>query len=254
MRFNRFFAMPTHRSTLLNRFRQAVPSHRIPYFVHAGNSLAVCASCSDDMVPLRAFMIGATACNIAFNLLQPLPLWTPVYWGAFFCTVHATQIARIFADSQDVTLSEREHSLYESCFLSHGFTPRQFLTLLRNSDAAWVSYSSGECIAQAGTKISAIHLVLPGSGTGACVFVDKKGPGDQNESSINGTESGAPAAPAQCGLRRLSSNSDGVIARVQSGSIRHGLWIGDVWEPDDPTHCVKCACSEQYMRVQSMKS
>ena len=55
----------------LARLRAAVPAHRVNYFVHAGNSLAVVASLSDDMVQLRSFMIGATTCGMCYNLLQP---------------------------------------------------------------------------------------------------------------------------------------------------------------------------------------
>ena len=88
---------------LLGRLRSAVPASRVNYFVHAGNGLAVLASCSEDMLHLRSFMIGATSCNIAFNLLQrPQPLWTPCYWGAFFVAAHGIQIARILRERGDV--------------------------------------------------------------------------------------------------------------------------------------------------------
>ena len=114
----------------LARLRAAVPEGRVNLFVHAGNSLAVVASCSDEMVQLRTCMIGATTCGILYNLLQPIPQWTPTYWGVFFVSAHSIQIARILRERSAVSMGEREHELYEKCFMSHGWTPRMFLSLL----------------------------------------------------------------------------------------------------------------------------
>jgi len=208
---------------IIARFRSLVPSHRVNNFVHLGNSLAVVASCSDDMVQLRSFMIGATSCNICFNLLQPTPLRTPAYWGCFFITAHGIQIARILREKSDVSMSEREHELYERCFLPHGFTPRQYLALLRESNAAWVTFAPGDTIARQGEEVRALHLVT--GGTGSAVVHEEA------QSAGSGGAGGSPLAH-DGSLVRHRSATDGVIACLSQKSMRRsGFWVGDCWDP-----------------------
>ena len=196
---------------MLSRLRSAVPASRINLFVHAGNSLAVCASVSEDMVQLRSFMIGATSCSMVYNLLQPTPLWTPVYWGAFFASMHAVQIARILRDNSEVTLSEREHTLYEQAFLPHGFTPRQFLRIMECG--SFVTLTPGDACAKQGEPVKALHCITSCS---------------QNATVEMQQESTAPDGDQK--LRRLDS-TDGVLSRVQPANLGGGLWVGEVWDP-----------------------
>ena len=203
---------------LLTRLRAAVPSHRISWFVHVGNSLAVIASVSDEMVQLRSCMIGATTCGVCYNLLQPTPLWTPTYWGCFFITAHAVQIMRILRERGDVRMTDREHSLYERCFLPHGFTPRQFQSLIRDADATWVRIPAGGAVAAKGEEIRSLHLVT--GGTGGCEVYDGPAPNAADPATAHH-------------LRRHVSAADGVIAHVGQDSIGAGFWVGDCWDPND---------------------
>ena len=41
-----------------------------------------------DMLQLRSLSVTASCCGIAYNLLQPTPLWAPAAWGAFFISCH----------------------------------------------------------------------------------------------------------------------------------------------------------------------
>jgi hypothetical protein len=200
--------------SLLARFRAAVPASRINLFVHAGNSLAVCASVSEDMIHLRSFMIGATASGMCFNLLQPKPLWTPVYWGCFFASMHAYQIGKILRETASCSLSEREHALYEDSFLPHGFTPRQFLRLMETGK--FVTLAPGEMCALEGEPVQALHLVTRIS-QGASVEL-------QHFSQL-------AARDGSSTLRRADSTA-GVLSRVEQASLGcGGLWVGDVWYP-----------------------
>ena len=156
---------------MLARLRAAVPTHRINYFVHAGNSLAVVASMSEDMVQLRSFMIGATACSMCFNALQRPALWTPVYWGSFFVSMHAYQIAKILRERQSISLSEREARVYESAFLPYGFTPRQFVSLM--ATGSFVTLTPGATCASQGEPVRALHLVTA-CGPEATIVVEQE--------------------------------------------------------------------------------
>lgn len=201
---------------MLARLRAAVPAHRVDMFVHAGNSLAVVASVSEDMVQLRSFMIGATSCSICFNLLQPKPLWTPVYWGSVFISMHSYQIAKILREQSSVSLSEREHAIYETIFMPHGFSPRAFRRLMQTGE--FVTLAPGARCATRGEAARSLHLVTSCS-DGAKVVVE------------------APRAPPTTTafdgvtLRRMDS-VDGVLAQVESSALDSGgLWVGDVWDP-----------------------
>jgi hypothetical protein len=44
--------------------------------------------CQKDMLQLRSLSVTASCCGIAYNLLQPTPLWAPAAWGAFFISCH----------------------------------------------------------------------------------------------------------------------------------------------------------------------
>lgn len=178
---------------LLDRFRQAVPPHRVSWFVHGGNMLAVAAMGSDDMVSLRSFMIGASSCAIVYNLLQPKPLIPPACWGLFFIAGHSMQIARIYWDQRAVPLSEEEHDVYDSAFLPYGFTPRAFAALLRHS--AWVDYPPGAMIAREGEP--RVHVSVVVDGTVDLLVAD---------------------------ICVHSIDAEAV-------SAHSGVWVGDAWDP-----------------------
>lgn len=205
---------------LLIRFRATVPSGRVNYFVHAGNSMAVCASCSDDMIQLRSFMIGATCCSIAFNLLQPTPLWTPCYWGSFFIAAHSVQIARILRARSDVTMSGREHNLYENCFMRHGFTPRMFLSVLHNANASWETFEAGDTLCEQGRPAEKLRLVTGGTGSLVVIQGGQEAPGAR-----------------QPRIQQYQSVTDSIICHIDQTGLRAGTWIGDCWEDHEATSC-----------------
>lgn len=146
-----------------------------------------------------------------YNLLQPKPLWTPCYWGTFFISAHSIQIARILRERSAVTMGEREHELYEKSFMPHGFTPRMFLSLLRDAKAEWVTLHPGDKVCVQGEHTDTLHLLTGGCGHVLVV---------QNQEE----------QPVAEGLRRRSSQLDGVLSRMGEESLSEGVWIGDCWE------------------------
>ncbi|EOD22997.1 hypothetical protein EMIHUDRAFT_447764 [Emiliania huxleyi CCMP1516] len=202
--------------SVLSRLRAAVPASRVNLFVHAGNSLAVCASMSEDMVSLRGFMIGASSCSMAFNMLQPAPLWTPVYWGGFFAAMHAYQLGKIFREQQSaVSLSGREHELYESAFLPHGFTPRQFLRLMQTGE--FVTLEPGEWCALQGEPVEALFFVT-GISPEASVELQQLQP------TSSSPHDGPPVQDVSKEMRLLRrvDSIDGVLSRVEPASLGSG--------------------------------
>jgi len=111
---------------------------------------------------LRALSIVASALGICYNLLQPIPLWAPAAWGVFFIGCHGYQLQELFRERESITLSEAEQDAYEKAFLPHGFTPRQFLDIMKQAEVKWTTYHKGEFIAKRGTPMSRLHFLLSG--------------------------------------------------------------------------------------------
>ena len=149
---------------------------------------------SEDMLQLRAFMIGASACGILYNLLQPLPLIPPACWGLFFIAGHTAQIYRILLESQPVAMSHDEHDLYDSVFLPYGFTPRNFAQLLTEGQCKWVEFKPGDLLAVEGDPVRHVAVILQGT-------VDV----------LHGEE---------------------VCHKIDDEAVRdhHGVWVGHAWD------------------------
>ncbi|KAK3286533.1 hypothetical protein CYMTET_5911 [Cymbomonas tetramitiformis] len=129
------------------------------YFIHFGNLLCVGAMGTTDMLLLRLFMVCANVCGIAYNLLQPTPLLTPVAWSTFFLGGHGMQLYRLVNEKQEVKLSSQECELYEQAFFSFGFTPRDFKSL---GKPMWKEFDEGEVVHFQDADIETLYYLLDG--------------------------------------------------------------------------------------------
>eukprot|EP01083_Nonionella_stella_P038283 104174_1 len=143
------------------------------YVVHFGNILAVCAMMQSEMLYLRCFMIGASICGITFNLLQPVPLIIPAYWGLFFVLGHSIQIYFLIRDKLPVSMSDDLQQVYEQAFSPYGFTARQYLDLCEFADYSFIRFKKGEYISTEGSNMPYLHWLLKGK-----VVINKKTLGD----------------------------------------------------------------------------
>lgn len=133
------------------------------YVVHFGNLLAVAAMGSSDMFTLRSFSICASFCGIAFNLLQPKPLWAPAAWGVFFIFGHSVQIARLILAKSVVSMNEDENRLYEEAFLPFGFSPKQYMGMLEAATPWTETKNKGENVFKRGTTMENLSYLLDGA-------------------------------------------------------------------------------------------
>eukprot|EP00854_Cymbomonas_tetramitiformis_P003695 gene3695-4633_t len=113
----------------------------------------------EDMLLLRLFMVCANVCGIAYNLLQPTPLLTPVAWSTFFLGGHGMQLYRLVNEKQEVKLSSQECELYEQAFFSFGFTPRDFKSL---GKPMWKEFDEGEVVHFQDADIETLYYLLDG--------------------------------------------------------------------------------------------
>jgi hypothetical protein len=165
---------------------------------------------SPDMLYLRSFMIGASASGILYNLLQPTPLIAPALWGCFFICGHSVQITRILLADEDVSMSTRDHELYEMAFLKYGFTPRVFARLMEEADATWVSFPDNTIIASQGSEVKRVQIILSGGAIFTHAVKHKK-----------------------------TSEVTNRVARVIDGDSvedHRGTWVGEAWDPDFLKH------------------
>jgi hypothetical protein len=133
------------------------------YVIHFGNGLAVIAMGSSDMLELRTFSMCSSTCGVAYNLLQPKPLWVPVGWGVFFICGQAVQIVRLLLSKTSVTFTEEEHYLYEHAFMPFGFTPKQYSALIKHAPPVRHEFKPGELVVTEGMPVTAIDYVVAGS-------------------------------------------------------------------------------------------
>lgn len=149
------------RESRLHRVREVCGRKR-HYFVHAGNLIFLAAINQTDMMNLRALSIVASAFGIAYNLLQPVPLFAPAAWGMFFVSCHVYYAGQLIKERQHITLTPEEEEVYEKGFLRYGFTPRQFTDILEHAHCVWNTFRSGEWIHREGDRREEVTLLISG--------------------------------------------------------------------------------------------
>ncbi|CAK9000082.1 unnamed protein product [Durusdinium trenchii] len=137
-------------------------STKCHYFVHIGNCIVLLAINQKDMLQLRSLSVTASLFGIAYNLLQPSPLWAPAAWGGFFISCHLYYIAQLLRDRVGITLDADHEAAYEMAFMGHGFTPRQFLKLFEAAHGRIEEARCGTFICRKGEPKKWVHYLLDG--------------------------------------------------------------------------------------------
>ncbi|GAB5369741.1 hypothetical protein AAMO2058_001431700 [Amorphochlora amoebiformis] len=160
-----FQALPgseVRKESLFARYRRILCANS-NYIIHFGNALILLAINQTDMLYLRGFTVCATVCGIAFNLLQPKPLYAPAGWGVFFIMCHAYQISILARERRKITLLPDQEEVYEKAFMPFGFTPRQFLDIIETTGSRCGVFIEGEDIQSRGNPMDELHYVLKGN-------------------------------------------------------------------------------------------
>lgn len=137
-------------------------SSRCHYFIHVGNCIVLLAINQKDMLQLRSLSVTASCCGIAYNLLQPTPLWAPAAWGAFFISCHLYYITQLLRDRVGITLDPDHEAAYEMAFMPHGFTPRQFLKVFEACSGRIEEAFCGTYICRQGETKKWVHYLMEG--------------------------------------------------------------------------------------------
>lgn len=131
-------------------------------FVHVGNVIFLLALNQTDMVNLRTLSITASFLGLAYNLLQPVPLYAPAIWGVLFIGSNTYNLAMILRERQKITLTGEQEKAYELAFMNHGFSPRMFLDILEATSARWYTVGKGEIIHKRGDSMDELTNLQEG--------------------------------------------------------------------------------------------
>lgn len=145
-------------------------SSKCHYFVHVGNCIVLLAINQKDMLQLRSLSVTASFCGIAYNLLQPTPLWAPAAWGAFFISCHLYYITQLLRDRVGITLDPDHEAAYEMAFMPHGFTPRQFLKVVDAASGRIEEAVCGTYLCRQGEQKKWVHYLMEGE----AMLIDKE--------------------------------------------------------------------------------
>jgi len=192
------------------------------YFVHVGNVIFLMALNQTDMLQLRTLSAGASVLGLAYNLLQPVPLYAPAAWGTLFISVNLYNIAVLMRERQQITMTSDQEKIYELAFMGFGFTPRLFLDILEKTDARWITVEKGKMVHSMGDSMDEITYLQEGE------------------------------------VRLISNTGDEMMELVKPG---RGAWLGEFFDPSmDPdvywskphTHPISYRCDAEQCRLMAL--
>ena len=131
-------------------------------FVHiAAVSYLIGCTCS-SVTLLRAFSIISSVMSIAFAAW--IRMWPNVLWNVIFMIPNGVRLVQLLTSERgSLTLSAREHELYERGFMRYGVVPRDFSTILKRTRPAWREVRPGELIVSQGAPMPTIWFLVSGS-------------------------------------------------------------------------------------------
>lgn len=111
-----------------------------------------------DILWLRVMAIVGSLVVIPFYLLQPDPLWTPMFWSCVFITIHATRVWGIVKERRPVAFTADEQFLYDKTF--GALSPQQFKHLL--AIGKWQDLDRGHILHRIGDAPESLEAVVRG--------------------------------------------------------------------------------------------
>ena len=158
---------------------------RIDLFDDASNLAYVAAYLVKDIFWLRILSIGGSLMVIPYFLLQPEPLWTPLFWAFVFIVINAFRTWQIFRERQSAELTSDEEALYNQGFSrlsSQQFRKLSAAGTWRDLEVGQMLQSGGDpgpmvtAVASGKLEVSRNGKLLgsygPGDLLGACLFED----------------------------------------------------------------------------------
>ncbi|MCP4767555.1 MAG: hypothetical protein GY875_14920 [Gammaproteobacteria bacterium] len=127
-------------------------------FDDAGNFVYVAAYLVKDILWLRLLSIIGSLIVLPYYLLQPEPLWTPVFWAFVFVSINLFRAGQIFLDRRPARLTEDETALYNQAFSS--LSTQQFRKL--SAAGKWQNLDAGQQLQTDGDPVTLVTAVASG--------------------------------------------------------------------------------------------
>ena len=132
---------------------------RLDIFDHAGNLIFVAAYWVKDIFWLRILAIVGSLVGLPYFLLQPEPLWAPVFWTFVFVSIHVFRAWQIYRERRPVKLMPDEEILYSKTFSS--LSPQQFRKLANAGQ--WRDLKVGQMLQSKGDAASKVTALASGA-------------------------------------------------------------------------------------------
>ena len=128
-------------------------------FDDAGNFVFVAAYLVKDILWLRLLSIAGSLVVLPYYLLQPEPLWTPVFWAFVFVSINLFRAGQIFRERRPVHLTPDEEALYNQAFNS--LSPQQFVKL--SAAGEWRDLEVGQTVHSRGDDATRVTALASGT-------------------------------------------------------------------------------------------
>ena len=132
---------------------------QLDVFDDAGNFVFVAAYLVKDILWLRLLSIIGSLVVLPYYLLQPEPLWTPVFWAFVFVSINLFRAGQIFLDRRPAKLTEDEEALYSQAFSS--LSTKQFRKL--SAAGKWQDLDAGQQLQTDGDPATMVTAIASGN-------------------------------------------------------------------------------------------
>lgn len=154
---------------------------RFGWILHASYVCTFCALATSDTLGMRLLMLTAQVGSLTFNRMQAVPKMVPARWNCFFIAINAAMVGKLLHEKRPLTLNVAEAEMYARSFQKFGFTPVEFLRLVKAGE--WSRHAPGDKLTERGTRNDQLMLIESGE---ADVYVGKRHVGRCTPSNMVG--------------------------------------------------------------------
>ncbi|MEZ5947240.1 MAG: hypothetical protein R3C04_10400 [Hyphomonas sp.] len=115
----------------------------------------VCGLLIRDQLLMRSLLMAATLLYISYYFLQPVPLWSPIFWSTLVGLANLSVILRLLSERTTFNLSADEKALYR---VFYNMSPGEFRRILRK--ATWQTPQQEAELITAGKPNSRLFYVI----------------------------------------------------------------------------------------------
>lgn len=130
--------------------------------LNIGSIVSLIGFTRSDVLELRVLSVTGSLAGVMYHVKQVPVRPVPIAWALTFATVNAYFIRNIYKErTSSVRLTREQEEIYDTHFLQHGVTPKQFELLY--SKAELLKFAKDRLIIRQGEKMNHVYLVVKGN-------------------------------------------------------------------------------------------